>query len=106
MAHVQLQVRNSLIPVVHLHETHENSKFTGKYSYNCTQSRTPILQQILNKRYTLLPFTIYPGGQIGPLATTFLWSTPHQPSICIKLNQRSLTNLTHPLAKDLQLLST
>jgi hypothetical protein len=101
MIHLQTQTRDSLkTSVVHLHEKHENSKFMAKHGrYKSTQLRVPILQEILDKRYTLLPFTFYLGGQIGPLAATFLWSSSKSPSTCLKSTTRTSTNLTVPLAK-------
>ena len=63
--------------------------------------RGPILQEILEKRFALLPFTIDPGGQIGPLAATFLWPNAKRPNTTIYSTNRSTNNLSHPLAKQL-----
>jgi hypothetical protein len=88
--------------VIGLPEKHENGKFTGKHGrYNSTALREPIHQEILLKRYTLLPFTIAPGGQIGPLAATSLWPHSHQPITTIHSTNRSTTNLSLPLANQL-----
>jgi hypothetical protein len=102
MPHVVTTNDSYLTSVIGLHEKHENSKFTGKHGrYNSTALREPILQEILLKRYTLLPFTIDPGGQIGPLAATFLWPHLHQPTTTIHSTNRSTTNLSLPLANQL-----
>jgi hypothetical protein len=74
----------------------------GKHGrYNSTQLRVPILQEIPDKRYTLLPFTFDPARQIGPLAASFLWSSSKSPSTILKSTNRTSTNLTIPLAQEL-----
>jgi hypothetical protein len=103
MIHVDPQMHDSLTtPVVHLHIKHENNKFTGKHGrYNSTQLRSSIQQEILDICYVLLPFTFDPGGQIGPLATSFLWSSFKSPSTCLSSKIWPSTNLTTSLAQDL-----
>jgi hypothetical protein len=58
----------TIFSICRLHERHEHDKFTGKHGrYNSLAFRGPILQEMLEQRYTVLPFTIDPVGQLGQL---------------------------------------
>ena len=59
--------------VIREHEEAENGKFVGHYN---RYSPGVITQAILQQPYVLIPITFDPGGQFGPLTTSFLWGTP------------------------------
>jgi hypothetical protein len=68
---------NPLTVTLH-HERHENSKFRRPNDKQPQQ----ILQNILDRQFLLLPFTVDPGGCLGPMATSFFWRKhPRYPSL-------------------------
>ena len=81
-----------LTSVVQHHEHGENQKFLGRHSAN----RPPdaVTAAILHQRYCLVPCTIDPGGQFGPLTSSLLWSRKRHPSAILPLSHaRSIHGL-------------
>jgi hypothetical protein len=66
-----------LTSVVQHHEHGENKKFVGS---NCA-NRPPdaVTTAILHQRYCLVPCTIDPFGQFGPLTSSLLWPRKRHP---------------------------
>jgi hypothetical protein len=80
----------------------------GKHGrYTSTHTRDLTTQEIINQIYVLLPFTFDPGGQIGPLATTFLWPNSNRPTTSTQSSNCSTTHiLNHSTADQLFQTST
>jgi hypothetical protein len=68
----------SLTSVVQLHEHAENKKCLGRHSTN--RPADAVTAAIVHQRYCLVPFTIDPGGQLGPLTSSLLWPRKRHPA--------------------------
>jgi hypothetical protein len=77
--------------VVQHHEIGENKKFLGL--------RLPdaVTAAILHQRYCLVPCTIYPGGQFGPLTSSLLWSSKRHPTAILPLSANRSTRGLPPV---------
>jgi hypothetical protein len=88
-----------LLPVIRHHEYFENRKFVGRHRLKST--RDTVLQELLSQNYGLLPITMDPGGQLGPLSSKFLWKSSHAPTTVINSPERSLRGLSFEAATNL-----
>jgi hypothetical protein len=81
-----------LTSVVQHHEHGENKKFLGIHSTNRPPSA--VIAAILHQPYCLVPCTIDPGGQFGPLTSSLLWPRKRHPSAILPpSNVRSIRGL-------------
>jgi hypothetical protein len=68
----------SLTSVVQHHEHGENKKFIGRHS--TSRPADDVTAAILHQRYCLVPCTIDPGGQLGPLTSSLLRPRKRHPT--------------------------
>jgi hypothetical protein len=87
-----------LTHVTEHHEFYENLKFTGRRRSDIPTGAAT--DAILRQHYSLIPITLDPCGQLGPLTSHFLWDRGRCPSTALPLrsNSRSTRGLSTPPA--------
>ncbi len=65
------------LSVSKVHQKYENEKFRGTRAAGV--ARDLVTRELRCHGYLLLPATIDPGGQLGPLLTHFLWQAGRRP---------------------------